>query len=244
MIKQILLFFAIIPFVAVLNAQTLEIYTDAGQLVAPEQVIPIEITEMPDSQTSYTHFKMKNTNQGMALNVKVRGEMLEHTDPEKLMFNICVGNACYPAFSETFESDPFTIQTNSFFPETLDADLLVVSENIIGTIRVKITLVDAENENNSTSFIIAYNINIGLSVPTVNKPSFKVWPNPTSNNVYISGATGCNVNVINAIGQVVSSTNVTDNKHFIDLSKQRAGIYFVQVVRNGKTETTRKVIKQ
>lgn len=57
-----------------------------------------------------------------------------------------------------------------------------------------------------------------------------VYPNPTSGLVYISNVSAkTNVEVINALGTLVSKKTITANDNTIDLSNVNAGVYFIRV---------------
>ena len=240
MMKRILLFFISISFLAALHAQNIEVYTvDDDQLVLAEQEFMVML---PNEETSVSkHFKVKNIGSA-SIDVRVRTEII--TNGENASFSFCWKN-CYPPgtlegpYAVTIPANSFATKPNGDF-ETLDADLY--TDGTIGTTKVALTVFDTNNENDQVKFYVTFDVK--LSTPVTSKPIFKVYPNPTSDNIYIDGAIGYNVNVINAIGQVVSSVRVTDNNYFIDLSSQRTGIYFIQVTENGKTITTRKIIKQ
>ncbi len=77
---------------------------------------------------------------------------------------------------------------------------------------------------------------------------FSVYPNPTSGNLTInftSPVSGkVSVKVLSAIGQEVYSETFTqtNENHNIDLTKQEAGIYFVQITTNNTT-TIKRIVK-
>jgi hypothetical protein len=75
----------------------------------------------------------------------------------------------------------------------------------------------------------------------------QIYPNPTKDILNVELKTSnetVRIVLTNALGQVVSLTKVTSLNTTIDLSTQAKGIYFLQVVNNGETISTKKVIKE
>ena len=69
--------------------------------------------------------------------------------------------------------------------------------------------------------------------------SFKIYPNPTSDNYTIDTERETYVSVTNILGEAILTQKLQDGKNEIDLSNQSRGIYFI------KTEnSTYKLIKQ
>ena len=74
-----------------------------------------------------------------------------------------------------------------------------------------------------------------------NRNGFSVSPNPFRNVLKVKTDTETKVMVLNATGQVVVETAVSQEED-IDMSAFNAGVYFVVMTNEQKTET-KKVIK-
>lgn len=74
--------------------------------------------------------------------------------------------------------------------------------------------------------------------PTRGTVSFKLYPSTTSKNEQVQ------IRIIDALGRVVNTTNFQSNSELkIDLSNQKAGIYFVEILI-GTERHTQKLIKE
>ncbi len=78
-----------------------------------------------------------------------------------------------------------------------------------------------------------------------------LFPNPTSNNVTLSltstKATKANITVYNMVGQAISQMDKNlangNNSLTLDVSAYNAGIYFVNIVVDGKTNSQKLIVK-
>ena len=69
-----------------------------------------------------------------------------------------------------------------------------------------------------------------------------LFPNPASSTLNVHAENYDNVQILNALGQVVYSDKVSDNDFRINISGFSKGIYFLRL--SGKTTATRKFIKE
>lgn len=70
-----------------------------------------------------------------------------------------------------------------------------------------------------------------------------LYPNPSSDNVFIrTGVTNSKLIVVNTLGQIVLDSSIELMETWIDVSQFENGIYFVQVINDGKTQS-KKFIK-
>lgn len=58
---------------------------------------------------------------------------------------------------------------------------------------------------------------------------FSIYPNPATNNITIVNAENANIEIINALGQVVYASENISSNHTIDISNLSIGTYFVKV---------------
>ncbi|MBN2669427.1 MAG: T9SS type A sorting domain-containing protein [Bacteroidales bacterium] len=78
-------------------------------------------------------------------------------------------------------------------------------------------------------------------VARVNNSNCKIYPNPTTGLVQISGVKGGQIEVYNMVGQVVYSVDNATGKTSIDLSSLDNGNYIVKVI-NADQVSTQKII--
>lgn len=69
-----------------------------------------------------------------------------------------------------------------------------------------------------------------------------IYPNPATTMLNVRAENFREVQIINFLGQVVYSANITDNEFQINVSNLSNGVYFVRL--NGETTTTQKFIKK
>ena len=67
-------------------------------------------------------------------------------------------------------------------------------------------------------------------------------PNPASNHFNIEGENIVNVEIYNAVGQVVDIINVNGNNAQINTENYNNGIYFVSVLTSDANVTVKKVV--
>lgn len=92
-------------------------------------------------------------------------------------------------------------------------------------------------------------ITTGINANRTEASQSVVYPNPAHNNITVlinlTQAKDVNVDVYNAIGQVVSSTKVNgqmgDNSINVNLNNANTGVYFVKI-KAGSSESTKKLI--
>jgi hypothetical protein len=74
--------------------------------------------------------------------------------------------------------------------------------------------------------------------------SINVYPNPSSGLVNISGAEKATYVVLNTLGQMVASGELTSETTTLDLSNQGTGMYLLKVVSNGAVQTKQLVVSK
>ena len=87
------------------------------------------------------------------------------------------------------------------------------------------------------------NITAGLSgVEESEISAVSIYPNPASTVLNVHAENYRTVQIVNFLGQVVYSANVTENDFQINVSNLSNGVYFIRL--NGETSTTQKFIKR
>ncbi|PQJ72354.1 endonuclease [Polaribacter butkevichii] len=73
--------------------------------------------------------------------------------------------------------------------------------------------------------------------------SFKMYPNPVpGNKIYFNTIDDVNVNIYNALGKLVKSTEISSSKNSIDISNFSKGVYLIKVYSENQS-ITKKLIK-
>lgn len=78
------------------------------------------------------------------------------------------------------------------------------------------------------------------SVMNVAERDVNIYPNPTSNSLNIENVEGCNIQILNMMGQVVENIEKANLVNTVDMSRYANGTYFVRVI-NGNEVSTHKV---
>ncbi len=89
--------------------------------------------------------------------------------------------------------------------------------------------------------------NVGVMVDEV--PSvvgggevLNIYPNPTTGNITIEGASGCSIVIYDMVGRQVYTTLLTNNKQILHLSNMQKGIYIVEVEYEDGERVRRRVV--
>jgi hypothetical protein len=80
-----------------------------------------------------------------------------------------------------------------------------------------------------------------IGIPRVNKSMFTIFPNPSLDNIYVSGVECKNIQIIDLMGKVVLNQNIPSNQINIDMLP--AGIYVLNAMSD-KGLVTQKIIKK
>jgi len=75
----------------------------------------------------------------------------------------------------------------------------------------------------------------------VQSSSFKLYPNPATNVLNISGLQGT-VEIVNIAGQIVERVTVDNDTYTLNISRLNKGMYFVKVTDQSGSSTTKKLI--
>jgi hypothetical protein len=78
-------------------------------------------------------------------------------------------------------------------------------------------------------------------VPELDVPDMKVYPNPFTGILHLTGADGCMLRVVNAAGVVVHTQKIVNPDETIRLEHLPAGVYFFRIEKDGKAKTVKAV---
>ena len=102
--------------------------------------------------------------------------------------------------------------------------------------------------NNSTDLFV---LKLGQSLTGINEsavaPDFSFYPNPTHNQFNIVASKPIaneTIEIYNSTGTLVYNHKSVEKNNAIDLTGQPAGLYYVDVISNGKILTARKIVKE
>lgn len=96
-------------------------------------------------------------------------------------------------------------------------------------------------------------INTGITGfnPVTYENTIRIWPNPINDHITIDAGdlnvmNGYNIRIVNALGQQVFQTALTQQQYYLDLSTWTgSGIYYVNIINpQGVTIDTRKIVIQ
>ncbi len=95
---------------------------------------------------------------------------------------------------------------------------------------------------------LAYNTDVPVGVNNFCKENnWMIYPNPTVDNLYIQSENiilNAQLQLFDIYGKLIQEQSLTDMQSLVNMSHLASGIYVLKVKENGKTLTTRKVIKQ
>ena len=147
----------------------------------------------------------------------------------------------------------FTPGCYTFVMEDTDEDGLDFWANSDGGGMVRFREIGASwlksfNADFGTNIIHQFTIGGSQSTNQESNNGWKVFPNPTKNNIIIEGVsdTKSEIIILNSLGEeVIKLINRTSGfiSETIDLSKLETGIYFVKI-RDDKSQIIKKVVKQ
>jgi len=118
----------------------------------------------------------------------------------------------------------------------------------IGTVYYYVEVTNTNNSVNGTKTATSTSNTATVTVENITGaedhffPNLKVYPNPFTGKVYLAGADGCSMQVINAAGIIVHTQLITAPDETIRLEHLPSGVYLFHLENGGKTKTL-KVVK-
>jgi hypothetical protein len=105
-----------------------------------------------------------------------------------------------------------------------------------------VTLIVTDNAGNTDSCEATVNVEAGLSIEENMFDSISIYPNPTSEMIYIKSNVSSNYHLYNMIGQKIISGQVNEGDNELNLRQYSNGIYFIKFIKNNRVYT-KKIIK-
>jgi len=120
---------------------------------------------------------------------------------------------------------------------------IVVSPTL--TTLYTVTGTDANGCSNTATVNLIVSWCTGLNEATNSSTDFSIFPNPNQGVLFIRSAAceNCQVIVMNNIGQVINTINLSGNETKVDISREANGIYQLIIRKDGKAVYGAKVIK-
>ena len=235
--------FAIISIITTTNAQNCVIDNSNGSLVSPTENIPsaqvgvyyeqvFQIKVPTDTSIVYQTYNLDGAVNTFTIDDVANGPdgLTYSCEPSSCSFpggsNACVKVSGTPTESGTFYLDfHYTIDgTFEFFNNNLQQSVPNVYED------VEVVVAPANNVNQ------------------ISKEGFNVFPNPASDQINVQLVNNLDgsaqLSVVNLLGKQVYSAAITSRDMMtINTAQFEKGVYFVQVVANGKEYTKKLIIK-
>lgn|GEM_PF-3501568 len=132
---------------------------------------------------------------------------------------------------------------NVIFTATPSENYQVKEWTVNGTVVVNETGTTYTLENLTANAAVTVVFEPSTGLGSILGTNISVFPNPFTNIVYIAGAENSLLQVVNVLGTIVYTRQITTADEAVQLGNLPAGIYFFRVERGGQTETI-KIVKQ
>ena len=221
--------------VLVVNAQTIRILQDGNALNDCDTVF-VPVDENGDQVDAFFGYQNMTNN---TIEFRVRKEVISIPQDGDMMF--CIGD-CYTgnlsqpqtmAAGQIIGADDHLLAFHTIYSGSSEAAL------------VKYTFFLTNNENDKTSFFIAYGGSSSIK-PTDMAKILNAYPNPASRMVnieYAAPSSNANLVIKNLTGREVYRTAVSlTGKKQVDISQFNPGVYLYGVEVDGKMLCTKKLL--
>lgn len=208
--------------------------------------LPGKIVGFYITNSTYAYLSMKN---GDAFAKKFGGETGNDPDYLKLVIETIDGNGKTVDTLDFYLADfRFTDNSKDYI---LDKWTWVDLSELKGSNKLRFTLISSDNSfgyMNTPGYFCLDNVNYEIlsGMPEVQKIKASVFPNPFTDQIFISGLNNskAEVTISSLSGRVVRKLNhVSDNEPINELQNLTSGVYLVKI-REGKNQFTTKLIKK
>ncbi len=228
--------FVIFLLSVVYSQKVLELYTIQDSLISSGDTIIVSGT--PQTAEMVSHVKVKNITSN-TLEVTCRKWVINHVPGTSDVY--CWANLCYPP--NVTESQVMYIQGNTVVN---DFSGHYYPNGISG---VSVILYTFDPRGGDTAWIYVKYDATGQSIkPTLNSQLYKPYPNPARKEVYIPfnimNVKKTSIEVYDLLGKKIMTQPLSNNSNLasISVSQFKDGIYFIQLIADGKIIGTEKII--
>lgn len=233
MIRKSILTFMLLAFIGGLMAQNLQFEWE-GHVFGDGEEITCTNDEYGYGEI-IQHMQIRNLT-GNDLNVVIEKEMVQ--DLEGTMNTFCFGN-CYGP--DVVVGAPVVVPAQSVSTE--DLSFHVIFDVVEGTVVMKYYAYAQDDPNNKVSIVVRF----VYDPSAVNEGVASVghaYPNPASSLVHfnVQGAENASIAIYNLLGQEVLRQDAVMGDNVISVSELNEGIYFCNLLVDGKAVSTEKLI--
>jgi hypothetical protein len=187
-------------------------------------VIVQDLSSLYVYQSAYSLEDANYNTEAHLSEIMLDGSMLEGFEPGTYDYIVTLPDG-------TTEVPEITAQTQSG-----DAFAIVVPANVLpGT-----TSVDVFAEDGATKLTYTIQFDVDTYIDDVAIQTVRIYPNPSSGKVFISGAENATVTVYNAAGVVMAKYNQLTSGT-IDMSRYENGVYLLNIVIDNQAVINKKI---
>ena len=125
---------------------------------------------------------------------------------------------------------------------TLSINQTEFDESHIGNNTIILNVTDSAGNTNTCEATV--NVEAGLSIEENMFNSIAIYPNPTSEYIYIRSNNSFDYELFNMLGQRIKSGNLLEGNNEINLKNYSDGVYFINFLMENKKYTKKIVIKK
>ena len=123
---------------------------------------------------------------------------------------------------------------------TLSISQSEFNESHIGDNTVILTVTNSSGNTSSCEATVT--VEAGLNIEEIMFDSISIYPNPTSEMIYIKSNVSSNYHLYNMVGQKIISGQINEGDNELNLRQYSNGIYFIKFIKNNRVYT-KKIIK-
>ena len=235
MIRRSILTLMLLAFIGGVTAQTLQFEWN-GQVFADGEEIICTNDEYGYGEI-IQHMQVRNLTDN-SLDVILEQEIIQNL--EGTMISFCFGQCYAPG---TNVSGPVAILPHQVNDEQNDMTLHVLYDGVHGTVVMKYYAYAQNDPENKISIYVRFGYGAdGVSESVASMGH--AYPNPATSSVRfnVEGVANANIAIYNLLGQEVLNQKVEAGQATISVADLEKGIYFCNLVVNGKTVSTEKLV--
>lgn len=243
--KLILIQLILLQTIFLFGQDSLQLFTIEGDQIVNGQTIEVLVTDLNAYETVSEEYFVRN-NSVSDIEVMLRQEAVVLVDSAKFSF-CALGNCFPPNINET--SRPYTISAETTVGEGGVMTGHYHPLNNKGTSLIRYTFYNANDINDTTSFMISFNGGSGTGVNNFDENAvLHAFPNPATSSLFIQydleNISGTYLKIYNSIGEIVIQKEVNSISGIIklDVSSLTKGIYIYRLESSNQQTKAHKVI--